>query len=64
MHDVVVGHGQDGELRDGPVPPHQPAGPFVDGRQIRVHVPGVAPPPASSTRAFSFRTPGTQPSSA
>mmetsp|Transcript_62504 Transcript_62504/g.167420 ORF Transcript_62504/g.167420 Transcript_62504/m.167420 type:complete len:421 (+) Transcript_62504:365-1627(+) len=39
--DVIVGHGQDRELSDRPVPSLDPPCTFVDGGQIRVHVPGV-----------------------
>jgi hypothetical protein len=39
--DVVVGHGQDGDLRDGPVAAVDAPGTLVDGRQVGVHVPGV-----------------------
>ena len=41
---VVVGHGQDGDLGDGAVPSLHPAGPLVDGGQVGVHVAGKAPP--------------------
>eukprot|EP00959_Pyramimonas_sp_CCMP1952_P217323 4545259-Pyramimonas_sp.AAC.1 len=42
MGDVVVGHSEDGELRDGALAALDTPGALVDGRQIRVHVPGVA----------------------
>ena len=39
VRDVVVGHGEDGELRDGAVLPDDAPRALVDGRQVRVHVP-------------------------
>jgi len=45
MRDVVIGHGEDGDLGDGPRPPNHPPGPLVDGGQIGVHVPGVPAAP-------------------
>ena len=40
MGDVVVGHGQDGDLSDGSAPPLHTSGPLVNGGQIGVHVAG------------------------
>jgi len=40
---TIVGHCQDGNLGDRSAPPTDPARPLVDGREIRVHVPGEAP---------------------
>mmetsp|Transcript_7110 Transcript_7110/g.17954 ORF Transcript_7110/g.17954 Transcript_7110/m.17954 type:complete len:561 (+) Transcript_7110:182-1864(+) len=42
VSDVVVGHGQDRELRDGAVAALDAAGALVDRGQVRVHVAGVA----------------------
>ena len=42
--DIVVGHGQDRDLGDGPLPAFQPPRPLVDGREVGVHVAGIAPP--------------------
>mgnify|MGYP001221060330 CR=1 FL=1 len=42
VRDVVVGHGEDGELRDRARAPLDAAGALVDGRQVRVHIAGVA----------------------
>mmetsp|Transcript_30746 Transcript_30746/g.82329 ORF Transcript_30746/g.82329 Transcript_30746/m.82329 type:complete len:468 (-) Transcript_30746:264-1667(-) len=42
VRDVVVGHGQDGELRDGTGLALHTASALVDGGQVGVHVPGVA----------------------
>lgn len=39
--DVVVRHGEDGQLGDGPVAPVNTSGPLVDGGQISIHVTGV-----------------------
>lgn len=39
MGDVVVGHGQDGQLSDAAFAPLNPAGPLVDGGKVCVHVP-------------------------
>lgn len=39
---TVVGHGQDGNLRDAAVAALHAARPLVDRRQVRVHVPRVA----------------------
>ena len=41
VRDVVVGHREDGELRDGTGAALNAAGALVDGRQVRVHVAGV-----------------------
>ena len=35
---TYVGHGEDGELRDGAVLPDDPPRALVDRRQVRVHV--------------------------
>jgi ribosomal protein S30 len=45
VRDVVVGHGKDGELRDGPLAVFYATGALVDGGQVRVHVPRVPAPP-------------------
>mmetsp|Transcript_12476 Transcript_12476/g.56228 ORF Transcript_12476/g.56228 Transcript_12476/m.56228 type:complete len:326 (+) Transcript_12476:60-1037(+) len=45
VRDVVVGHGQYGQLGDGPFPPLDPSRALVDGGEIRVHVAWVAPAP-------------------
>mmetsp|Transcript_38125 Transcript_38125/g.96425 ORF Transcript_38125/g.96425 Transcript_38125/m.96425 type:complete len:371 (-) Transcript_38125:560-1672(-) len=42
VRDVVVGHGENGQLRDGALAALDTAGALVDGGQIRVHVAGVA----------------------
>ena len=42
VRDVVVGHGEDGELRDRARAALDAAGALVDGRQVRVHIAGVA----------------------
>ena len=47
---TIVRHGQDGDLRDGPCSPLNPARSLVDGRQIRVHVTGVT---AATRHLFS-----------
>lgn len=38
VRDVVVGHGEDGQLRDGAVAPADTPRTLVDRRQVRVHV--------------------------
>lgn len=38
MCDVIIGHGQDGQLSDGPLPPLNTPSPLVDGGKICVHV--------------------------
>ena len=38
VRDVVIRHGENGQLRDGALAPLDTAGALVDGRQIRVHV--------------------------
>ena len=57
MRDVVVGHGQDWELRDGPVPP-----PLVDGGQISCPFEGASTWSGKESRgtrsAPIFRTKG------
>mmetsp|Transcript_12047 Transcript_12047/g.33351 ORF Transcript_12047/g.33351 Transcript_12047/m.33351 type:complete len:393 (-) Transcript_12047:710-1888(-) len=56
MCDVIVGHRQDRQLRDGALPPFDPSGPLVDSGQIRVHVSGVSSPSGhllSGSRDFS-----------
>ncbi len=40
VSDVVVRHGEDGDLGDGPVPALDAAGALVHGGQIGVHVTG------------------------
>merc|ERR1740129_2370388 len=42
--DVIVGHGQNRELRDGTIATLNAAGPLVDRGQISVHVPWVSAP--------------------
>lgn len=44
VRDVVVGHREDGDLRDGPPEPLDAPGPLVQRGQVRVHVPGIPPP--------------------
>ncbi|GIX65223.1 uncharacterized protein BcabD6B2_46580 [Babesia caballi] len=44
VRDVVVGHGQDGELGDAPVAALDPASALIETRQVSVHVPGVPTP--------------------
>mmetsp|Transcript_29901 Transcript_29901/g.56072 ORF Transcript_29901/g.56072 Transcript_29901/m.56072 type:complete len:340 (-) Transcript_29901:549-1568(-) len=48
--DVIIGHGQDGELRDGTVSALDSACPLVDRGQIRVHVTRIS---SSSWHLFS-----------
>ena len=38
MCDVVIGHGQNGKLSDGPLPTLDTSSPLIDGSQICVHV--------------------------
>ena len=42
VRDVVVGHGQDGDLRDRAIATLHAARALVDGGQVGVHVTGVA----------------------
>ena len=44
MRDVVVGHGEDRELRDAARRPSIDAGALEERRQVGVHVPGIAAP--------------------
>mmetsp|Transcript_7875 Transcript_7875/g.13507 ORF Transcript_7875/g.13507 Transcript_7875/m.13507 type:complete len:340 (-) Transcript_7875:546-1565(-) len=44
MRDIVVGHGQDGELRDRADAAFHTSRALVDGRQIGIHVAGVSTP--------------------
>lgn len=37
---TVVGHGEDGDLGDGPAAPFNSARPLIDGCQVCVHVSG------------------------
>ena len=41
MGDIIVGHGENGELCDGAWAAHNTPRTLVDGRQIRVHIAGV-----------------------
>lgn len=41
VRDIIVGHGQNGELGDGTVAAHDATGALVNGRQVGVHVTGV-----------------------
>ncbi|KAG6547480.1 hypothetical protein Mapa_010928 [Marchantia paleacea] len=50
VRDVVVGHGQDGDLRDGALAALDSTCALVDGCQIRVHVAWVASAPGTSSR--------------
>lgn len=38
MCDVIIGHGQDGQLGDGPLSPLNTSSPLIDGGKICVHV--------------------------
>ena len=40
MCDVIVGHGEDGDLCDGTIPSLYSTSSFIDGGQICVHVTG------------------------
>src|SRR5665647_854676 len=42
MRNVVVGHGENRDLCDGPSFSFDPSGSFVDRRQVRVHISRVA----------------------
>ena len=42
---VVVGHGQNGDLSDGALAPNHASGPLVNCGQIRVHVPRIPSTP-------------------
>mmetsp|Transcript_13236 Transcript_13236/g.27456 ORF Transcript_13236/g.27456 Transcript_13236/m.27456 type:complete len:441 (-) Transcript_13236:62-1384(-) len=42
MGNVIIGHGQNGQLRDTSIASHHTSGAFVNGTQIRVHVSGVS----------------------
>jgi len=52
MGDILVGHGQNGNLSNGSVSSLHTTSTLVDGRQIRVHVTGV------STTTWHFLTGG------
>ena len=52
MRNIIVRHGQDGNLRNGAVTSVDTTGPLVDGGQVRVHVTGVT---TSTGNFFSGR---------
>mmetsp|Transcript_9018 Transcript_9018/g.30566 ORF Transcript_9018/g.30566 Transcript_9018/m.30566 type:complete len:578 (+) Transcript_9018:341-2074(+) len=52
VRDVVVGHGEDGDLRDGARAALHAPGALVDGREVRVHVAGV---PAAAGHLLASR---------
>mmetsp|Transcript_28453 Transcript_28453/g.78164 ORF Transcript_28453/g.78164 Transcript_28453/m.78164 type:complete len:354 (-) Transcript_28453:91-1152(-) len=41
MGNIIIGHGQNGQLGNGTVSSHDTSGTFVNGGQIRVHVTGI-----------------------